>query len=34
MFMLPVSNTLSKYHDKRRRIEYLRITRMLGGHID
>ncbi|CAD8050666.1 unnamed protein product [Paramecium sonneborni] len=34
LFMLPIATTLSKYHDKRRRIEYIRISRMLGGHIE
>lgn len=27
MFMLPITNILNKYHDKKRRIEYIRITR-------
>ncbi|CAK70972.1 unnamed protein product (macronuclear) [Paramecium tetraurelia] len=34
LFMLPIATTLSKYHDKRRRIEYIRISRMLGGHVE
>jgi len=29
MFMLPITNTLNKYHDKKRRIYYNQITRML-----
>jgi hypothetical protein len=30
VFMMPISITLSKYHDRKRRIEYVRITRMLN----
>lgn len=29
LFMQPTSNILNKFHDKKRRIEYVRITRML-----
>ena len=28
--MLPQTKTLNKYHDKKRRIEYIRITRLLN----
>jgi len=28
--MVPISVTLAKYHDKRRKIEYVRITKMLN----
>ncbi|KAM3129849.1 hypothetical protein pb186bvf_018059 [Paramecium bursaria] len=30
-FMQPVTKILAKYHDKRRRIDYIRITKMLGA---
>ena len=29
MFMLPTTTTLNKYHDKKRRLEYIRVTKML-----
>ncbi|KRX04101.1 hypothetical protein PPERSA_08316 [Pseudocohnilembus persalinus] len=29
LFMLPISKVLNKYHDKKRRLDYLRITKML-----
>ena len=29
LFFMPTSLTLSKYHDRKRRIEYMRITKML-----
>jgi len=29
MFMLPTTTTLNKYHDKKRRIFYIQITKML-----
>ncbi len=29
MFMLPTTDTLHTYHDKRRKLEYIRITSML-----
>ena len=29
MFMLPESYSLNKYHDKKRKIEYIRITKIL-----
>lgn len=29
MFMLPTTLTLNKFHDKKRKIEYERITKML-----
>lgn len=29
LFMLPITNTLNKYHDKKRRIEYVRITKLI-----
>ena len=29
MFMLPTTNILNKYHDKKRRLEYIRVTKML-----
>lgn len=29
LFMLPTTNILNKYHDKRRRLEYIRVTNML-----
>ena len=29
MFMLPITTTLNKYHDKKRRIYYIQITKML-----
>jgi hypothetical protein len=29
LFMLPTTHTLNKFHDKKRRIEYIRITKML-----
>ena len=28
--MLPISDTMNRYHDKRRRIEYIRIKKMLN----
>lgn len=30
MFMLPVSETINKYHDKKRRINYIKVTKMIG----
>ena len=30
LYMVPISVTLAKYHDKRRKIEYIRITKMLN----
>ncbi len=30
LFMLPSITTLNKYHDKKRRIEYVRITKLLN----
>jgi hypothetical protein len=30
LFMLPTSLTVSKYHDRKRRVEYVRITKMLN----
>lgn len=30
VFMLPIGNLLAKYHDKKRRIQYVKITRMLN----
>jgi len=29
LFMVPTTNTLNRYHDKKRRLDYLRITKML-----
>lgn len=29
MFMLPTSNVMNRFHDKKRRLEYIRVTRML-----
>jgi hypothetical protein len=29
LFMIPQSKTMNKYHDKIRKIEYRRITKML-----
>lgn len=29
VFMTPVSNVLNKFHDKKRRLEYIRVTKML-----
>jgi hypothetical protein len=29
MFMVPTTHVLNKYHDKKRRVEYVRITRMI-----
>lgn len=29
LFMLPTTHILNKFHDKKRRIEYVRITKML-----
>ncbi len=29
MFMIPTTHVLNKYHDKQRRLEYIRITNML-----
>lgn len=29
MFMLPTTYSVNKYHDKKRRIEYAKITKML-----
>lgn len=29
-FMLPTSTNISKYHDKKRRVAYQRITKMLN----
>ena len=29
MFMLPTTESLNTYHDKKRRLEYIRITAML-----
>ena len=29
LFMLPQTKTLNKFHDKKRHIEYLKITKML-----
>jgi hypothetical protein len=34
LFMLPVSLTISKYHDRKRRVEYVRITKMLNIQSD
>jgi hypothetical protein len=30
MFMIPISSTMNRYHDKRRRIDYIRIKHMLN----
>lgn len=30
LFMLPVSMTMNRYHDKKRRIEYVKIKKMLN----
>ena len=27
LFMMPTSNTLNKFHDKKRRLDYLKITK-------
>ena len=29
LFMFPAANTISRYHDKKRSLEYARITRMM-----
>ena len=29
LFMMPTTNVLNKYHDKKRRLEYVRVTKML-----
>jgi len=29
MFMMPISEMLNKFHDKKRRIEYYRVKKML-----
>lgn len=29
IFMLPITITLNKYHDKKRKIEYVRITKLI-----
>ena len=34
LFMLPTTKTMNKYHDKKRRVEYQRITRMLKEEED
>lgn len=30
LFMLPITQTLNKFHDKKRRIEYIRITKLIN----
>lgn len=34
LFMLPTTHTLNKYHDKKRRLDYIRITKMLQDEED
>lgn len=34
IFMMPVSNVLNKFHDKKRRLEYIRVTKMLKDQGD
>jgi len=34
LFMYPIINTLNRYHDKKRRLDYLRITKMLRDQND
>jgi len=34
LFMFPIINTLNRYHDKKRRLDYLRITKMLRDQND
>jgi len=34
LFMLPTTNIVNKYHDNKRRIEYIRITRLIKEEND
>ena len=34
LFMMPTTNIINKYHDKKRRIEYIRITRLIKEEND
>lgn len=34
MFMKPTTTLLNKYHDRKRRLEYIRITKMLKDDED